>query len=136
MPMLADGIADVIWCAHCLEHLHAHENRQVLAEIHRLLKPGGNLILVVPDAAVAAAYLIEDRIEETVYQSAAGPVTALDMLYGHGPALADGRLAMAHRTCFTPRRLSRLLIEAGFATADVTRRTRSYELLAQARKQP
>ncbi len=134
MPMLADAIADVVWCAHCLEHLFAHETPQVLAEGRRLLKPGGNLILVVPDGAVAAGYLADDRDEEVIYQSPAGPVTALDILYGHGPALAKGHMAMVHRTCFTPNRLSRLLVEAGFASVTVTRRRTAFELLAQARK--
>lgn len=134
MPMLADGIADVVWCSHCLEHLFAHETPRVLAESHRLLKPGGELIVRVPDAAAAAALLADDRADEVIYQSPAGPVTALDMLYGHGPALARGRLAMAHRTGFTPGRLSRLLTDAGFAPVAVSRRPDAYELLAQARK--
>lgn len=134
VPMLADGCADAIWCAHCLEHLFAHETPAVLGEARRLLKPGGNLMLVVPDAAVAAGLVAADRGDETIYQSPAGPVTAIDMLYGHAPALAQGRLAMAHRTCFTPARLRRLLTEAGFAAIEVTRQARRYELFAQGRK--
>ncbi len=134
VPVLADGCADAIWCAHCLEHLYAHETPAVLAESRRLLKPGGRLMLVVPDAAVAAALVAEDRAEEIIYQSPAGPVTAIDMLYGFGPALAGGRLAMAHRTCFTSARLHRQLVEAGFAAVEVARRRSAYELFAQAQK--
>lgn len=134
VPMLADGTADAIWCAHCLEHLYAHEAPRVLAESLRLLKPGARLFLIVPDAMTAAALVAADRAEETIYNSPAGPVTALDMLYGHGPALARGNMAMAHRTCFTAKSLSRLLTQAGFDAVIVTRKKKTYELVAQARK--
>ena len=43
---LSDGLADVVICHHMLEH--ALNPPEVLAEAHRLLKPGGRLLLNVP----------------------------------------------------------------------------------------
>lgn len=44
--ILPDGICDVVLCHHCLEHLIAPAS--ALAEMRRLLKVGGRLLLFVP----------------------------------------------------------------------------------------
>jgi SAM-dependent methyltransferase len=43
---IADQTFDAVWCRHTLEHSFAPV--QVLAEIHRVLKPGGYLFAVLP----------------------------------------------------------------------------------------
>lgn len=43
---LADGSKTLVWCSHVLEHIA--EDRKALAEIHRVLEPGGLLVLQVP----------------------------------------------------------------------------------------
>jgi len=42
---LPDGYCDLIICSHVLEHV---DDRKALAEMHRLLRPGGEAILLVP----------------------------------------------------------------------------------------
>lgn len=44
---LPDASFDLIVCTEVLEHITAHE--AILAEFHRLLRPGGRLIISVPD---------------------------------------------------------------------------------------
>ena len=44
----------------------------------------------------------------------AGPVSPLDMLFGHNLSIQKGNSFMAHRTGFTAKRLGNLLIQAGF----------------------
>lgn len=44
------GSVDLITCFHSLEHWH-HSPRRLFAEIRRILKPGGFLILATPNAA-------------------------------------------------------------------------------------
>jgi hypothetical protein len=62
-----------------------------------------------------------------------GPITPLDMIFGHTASLARGNQYMAHRTGFTARTLQQLLVEAGFV--DVTlRRGGSFDLWATAYK--
>jgi hypothetical protein len=63
-----------------------------------------------------------------VYRSPAGPITPLDMMFGHSRSIAAGAVHMAHRTGLTSDRLTGLLLEAGFAEA-VTKR-RDYDLWA------
>jgi|GEM_PF-3691545 len=54
---------------------------------------------------------------QPAYQSPAGPIAPLDMLYGHRPALARGNLYMAHRTGFTLTSLMNMFRTAGFGSS-------------------
>ena len=54
----AAGSFQGVYAAHVLEHLEPLEARRVVAEIHRLLAPGGVVRIVVPDLeGIARAYL-------------------------------------------------------------------------------
>src|SRR5262249_45372388 len=64
----------------------------------------------------------------------AGPVSALDMLYGFGRAIARGNAFMAHRTGFTAETLGRKLKEAGFTSIQLKRDR--YDLWATGYKLP
>ena len=44
-----------------------------------------------------------------------GPITSLDMLFGHSGAIAQGKVLMAHNTGFTCASLGQLLVESGFS---------------------
>lgn len=122
LSAIATGCADALWTAHCIEHLYQHAVPMALAEIRRVLKPDGFACLIVPDLQQIANYIAEDRMHEVVYVSAAGPVTAHDIVFGFGPALARGQLAMAHRCGFTPTVFSNHLREAGFGGYAILRR--------------
>jgi SAM-dependent methyltransferase len=43
---LPDGAMTLVWCSHVLEHIP--DDRAALAEVRRVLEPGGSLILQVP----------------------------------------------------------------------------------------
>ncbi len=120
MRGIADQSVDAVWSSHNLEHLCAHEVPLALAEFLRVLKPGGVALITLPDLQQAAEFVVADRLEEIAYESAAGPVTALDCIYGLGPAIAAGKPLMAHRTGFTERTLRRHLVRAGFADVRIT----------------
>ncbi len=53
-----DGSVAVLYASHVLEHLYRGQARRFLADAHRVLKPGGVLRVVVPDAhAIVTWYL-------------------------------------------------------------------------------
>jgi predicted SAM-dependent methyltransferase len=112
-PVAADWV-DAVWSSHNLEHLQRHEVPLALAEFLRVLKPHGLLLVTLPDLQQVARLVVEDRLEESAYVSQSGPITPLDMIFGHTASLARGNQFMAHRTGFTARSLHKLLIEAGF----------------------
>jgi len=131
LAAIDDAAFDAIWCAHNLEHLHSHEVPKALAEFRRVLKPGGFALLCTPDLEAIAELVLDGRLEDAAYQSPAGPITALDMLYGLSVSIAQGNLFMCHHTGFTTDRLGRLLVDCGFAEV-LVKRGLSYDLWAAA----
>ncbi|MBV8936039.1 MAG: methyltransferase domain-containing protein [Alphaproteobacteria bacterium] len=131
-PVETDSV-DAVWSSHNLEHLQRHEVPLALAEFIRVLKPHGLLLLTLPDLQQVAQLVVEDRLEDSAYISQSGPITALDMIFGHTASLARGNKFMAHRTGFTARTLYKLLTEAGFVEV-MLRRGSSFDLWATGHK--
>jgi SAM-dependent methyltransferase len=135
MAMIATASFDAVWSAHNLEHLFAHEVPLALSEFRRVLRPGGFALITLPDLQRAAELVAQDRLGEPAYISPAGPIAPLDMLYGHGAAIAAGNHFMAHRTGFTARTLEAALVAARFDSVRVVR-DESYALWATAHVAP
>ena len=133
LSAIETGVANAVWSAHCLEHLYLHEVGRAIAEAYRILTDDGFLGVIVPDLQILAEYISGDRLDEAVYRSAAGPVTAHDMIFGFGTYLARGQEGMAHRCGFTPNLLGRKLQESPFAEIVLKRRP-NHELAALALK--
>jgi predicted SAM-dependent methyltransferase len=133
MGPVATASVDAVWSSHNLEHLQRHEVPLALAEFIRVLKPQSLLLLTLPDLRQVAQLVVEDRLEGEAYTSPSGPITALDMIFGHTLSLARGNPFMAHRTGFTARTLHKVLAEAGFADITV-RQGNSFDLWATAYK--
>lgn len=108
------GPFDAVYCSHALEHLYPHDVPVALAEFRRVLKPGGGLVVFVPDLEGVSA------TEEVVYESPCGPITGLDMIYGKVSYLADAPY-MAHHTGFVSTTLAQTLERAGFEGVKVVR---------------
>lgn len=135
MTAVESGSMDAIYSSHNIEHVHAHEVPMVLKEFLRVLKPSGFLVVTCPDLQAVCALAAEDRLMDTVYQSPAGPITPLDMIYGHGASLARGHQHMAHKCGFTLKTLTRALHQAGFAGSAGKRRARGMDIWVVAVKE-
>lgn len=121
MSPIATASMDAIFSSHNIEHLYQHQTLTALREFRRVLKPNGFAVIGCPDLQTVAALIAEDKLGEPAYQSPAGPVTPHDMLYGHGPQMAQGHLFMAHRSGFTATTLTQALLQAGFARVGARR---------------
>jgi len=132
MSPVADGAMDGLFSSHNIEHLYPPEVPTALQEFARVLKPEGFAVITCPDIQSVAAAVAEGRLLEPLYVSPAGPISAIDMLYGFRPALAAGNLFMAHRTGFTSEVLARELRRAGFGRVLLRRRPHFYDLWAVA----
>ena len=129
---IADATVDAVWSSHNVEHLYSHEVPSALAEFHRVLCTGGCLLVTMPNLKAVAAYIAEGQMEEPLYQSPAGPIAPLDILYGHRASVARGNTFMAHKTGFVPGSLKNHLKNAGFARGRVW--TSEFDLWAQVYK--
>ena len=119
MPAVPAETVDAVWSSHNLEHVYAHEVPVVLREFFRVLRPKGVVLITVPDLQHVARSIAKGQLEETLYVSPAGPITPLDMVYGHRPSIQQGNEYMAHHTGFTARTLATKLEQAGFMRVSV-----------------
>ena len=136
MAAVANESVDAIYSAHNIEHVYAHEVPLVLKEFLRVLKPDGFLIVTCPDLQTVCQLVAEDKLGDAAYASPAGPITPLDILYGHGAALAAGHHFMAHKCGFTQKTLTQVLQKAGFASIASARVSTRFSLWAVAAKEP
>jgi predicted SAM-dependent methyltransferase len=133
LSAIESGSADALWSSHSIEHLYLHQVGQAIAEFYRILSDDGFACIIVPDLQTLANYIVADKLHEVVYQSQAGPITAHDIVFGLGGAIARGRVNMAHRCGFTPSLMLQQLRQAPFAEI-VLRRRPNMELAAVACK--
>lgn len=116
MSAVASESVDAIYSSHNIEHLYPHEVPLALAEFLRVLKPDGFFVVTCPDLQSVCQLVAEDKLTDAAYSSPAGPITPIDILYGHRPAMANGNLFMAHRCGFTQKVLDGTLRASGFQT--------------------
>ena len=112
-----DATFDAVWSSHNIEHLYDHEVAMSLSEIKRILKPDGFALITCPDLEQIGRLIAGGDVERTIYNSPAGPISVLDMLFGHTASITKGNAYMAHNTGFTVARLGNALQKAGFAEA-------------------
>ena len=118
LTTLPPGRFDAVYCSHNLEHYYRHDVPKVLAGFMHVLADDGFAQIRVPDIREVMRLSIEKDldIEDVLYQSDAGPIMVLDVLYGHGEEIEQsGQDFYAHKTGFTVKSLYKVLLDAGFA---------------------
>jgi predicted SAM-dependent methyltransferase len=93
------GEFDIVYSSHTLEHFDRKDIPAVLDEWVRLLKPDGELRLLLPNIKWAAQHIMNDEID----------IDVMNVLYG-----AQTYDENFHRCGFTPQIIEQLLAERGF----------------------
>ena len=117
LTTLGAGQFDAIYCSHNLEHYYRHDVRRVLAGFLHVLNDRGFAHIRVPDVQEVMRVTIERGldIDDVLYQSPAGPIMVLDVLYGYSVEIErSGKDFYAHKTGFTQKSLLKALTVAGF----------------------
>ncbi|HEY3696643.1 class I SAM-dependent methyltransferase [Phenylobacterium sp.] len=130
LSAVADASVDALFSSHNIEHLYPFEAPVALAEFARVLTPEGFVIVTCPDLQSVAALVAEDKLLEPAYESPAGPISPLDILYGHRPLMARGNLHMAHRCGFTLKVLLSAMQAAGLKEVAGMARPKFFDLWA------
>jgi hypothetical protein len=109
---------DAIYCSHNLEHYYRHDVKKVLNGFAHVLRDDGFVYVRVPDMMELMRRTIEGQIDidDVLYESAAGPITVQDVIYGLGTEIeSSGQDFYAHKTGFSAASLEIALSRAGFA---------------------
>ena len=112
MP-IADESMSAVFSSHNLEHLHPADVPVALREFYRVLRAGGFCVIAVPDMQSVAREIAEGRGDETIYSVPVGPITPMDVVFGH-TAMRRGNPWMAHQTGFTLKTMRDAMLAAGF----------------------
>ena len=126
---------DAVFSSHNIEHLYPHDVPIALQEFLRVLTPDGFAVITCPDLKSLAPLIASDKLTEPAYESPAGPIAPLDILYGHRASMKRGNLYMAHRCGFTEKVLVATLKNIGFKSiASTSRAYPFFDLWAVASK--
>jgi SAM-dependent methyltransferase len=128
MTAVPSGSMDAVFSSHNIEHLFAHEVIGALKEFNRVLKDDGFVVLTCPDLQSVCEAVANDKLLEPLYVSPAGPISPIDILYGHRGFIASGNEYMAHKCGFTYRVLDQSFQEAGFHNRAGLRRPEVFDL--------
>lgn len=119
LPMIPNNSIDCVYSSHSLEHIEFHKVPNCLKEWFRVLKPNGEIRAIVPNLKIPAKMILENKLHEKIYDSDAGPIIALDMIYGHR-GLVQTDPWMSHKTGFTKEFAEVLLTQLGYGYFEVT----------------
>lgn len=119
---------DAIFSSHNIEHLYDHEVPIALEGFHRVLKDDGFAVITCPDLESVCAAVVEGNLVDPLYVSPAGPISPIDILYGHRGFIASGNTYMTHKCGFTWKVLGAALADAGFTHRSGIRRPNAYYL--------
>ena len=122
------GGFDALYSSHNIEHIFPHEVPIALKEFYRVLGDDGFVVITCPDLQSVGAALASGHLVEPLYESALGPISAIDIIYGHRALIANGNHFMAHKSGFTFPVLSVLFAEAGFAQTFGAAIPQNYEI--------
>ena len=135
MKSVETGSVDAIYSSHNIEHIFPHEVPIALSEFYRVLKEDGMVFITCPDLQSVCEEVVKDKLLEPLYESELGPISPIDILYGHRKKIEQGNEYMAHKGGFTYSTLNKAFFEAGFMTIHGGRALKSWNLVLFAFKQ-
>ena len=110
---IEDNSVEAIYCSHVLEHLWPWNHIFTVREFLRVLKPGGQLRVVVPDMDIAIQIYLKSKNK--------GMALASCMRWWFNPTQdEEGRIIFGHVGSFNYTLLHMLIEKAGFG--DITRK--------------
>lgn len=119
-----NGVFDLIFASHVLEHIPWYQSEEVLREWFRILKPEGQLEVWVPDGLKICCTLVKAELENVnlirkdgwyKFNPRKDPcVWAAGRIFTYGDGTGKLDHPNWHRAIFTPRYLEELFSLVGF----------------------
>jgi|ETNmetMinimDraft_33_1059910.scaffolds.fasta_scaffold40076_2 SAM-dependent methyltransferase len=136
MKSVETGSVDAVYSKHNIEHIFPHEVPIALREFYRVLKEDGMVSISCPDLQSVCEAVLEGGLLEPIYNSPRGPISPIDVLYGHRRSIARGNEYMAHKGGFTYSTLYKAFKEVGFQSMAGGRRGYNLYLVAFKQRKP
>ena len=114
MKSVETASVDAVYSSYNIDHIYPHQVPIALREFYRVLKEDGIVVIQCPDLQSVCEAVLEGGLLEPVYDTPAGPISPIDILYGHRVQIAEGNEYMAHKGGFTYSTLEKAFKEAGF----------------------
>ena len=134
MSLVESSSVDAIASHHNIEHIFAHEVVTALKEFNRVLDEDGIVVLSCPDLESVCKAVANNKLMEPLYESSVGPISPIDILYGHRASIASGNVFMAHKCGFTYQSLVGAFNQAGFESICGGSRPHNFDLWLVASK--
>lgn len=115
LASVEDNSFNAVYASHCVEHIDYYQVASCIKEMVRITKPNGKVRVIVPNLKMLAQEIAKGNLLGTLYMSGEGPISALDILYGHRASVANGKEMMRHKTGFTKESMSSLLEDIGIS---------------------
>ena len=125
---------DAVYSSHSIEHVYQYEVNGVLKEFYKVLNDDGVAVITCPELKSVCKLILEDKILDTAYVSEAGPITPIDILYGHRDSIKKGNEFMAHKNGFTLKTLTKECHLAGFKSVAGIERPGYFDIWVIAQK--
>ena len=114
MKLVETASVDAVHSAYNIDHIYPHEVPIALAEFYRVLKEDGIVYIRCPDIQLISEAVINDQLLEALYESPAGPISPIDIIYGNRQEIVEGNEYMAKKCGFTYSVLNKAFSDAGF----------------------
>jgi len=134
MSGVADAYYSALFTSHTVEHLYPHEVSTALSEFYRVLGDDGYAVITCPDLKSVAKHVAADKLTDILYYSPAGPISPIDILFGHRASVAKGNVYMSHKGGFTAKTLKQELLKVGFLKVASMSRAAHFDIWVVAAK--
>lgn len=129
---IPDNYVNCVYTSHMIEHIDYFKVSPVLKELLRICKLGGFVRVITPNLQSIAKQIVSGDLLSTVYDSSSGPISALDIIYGHRPSVHQHRVDfMRHKTGFTKQVFEHIATENNF---DIDVKEIDFDLIVDIKK--
>jgi len=112
---IPNNFVDCAYTSHMIEHIDYFKVSSVISELLRVCKPGGYVRILTPNLQSIGEKIASGDLLDVVYESAGGPISPIDIIYGHRHSVHKNRVDfMRHRTGFSRKVFEHIAKEHNF----------------------
>jgi predicted SAM-dependent methyltransferase len=129
---IPNNFVDCAYTSHMIEHIDYFKVSSVISELLRVCKPGGYVRILTPNLQVIGEKIASGDLLDVVYDSAGGPISPIDIIFGHRHSVHKNRVDfMIHRTGFSRKVFEHIAKEHNF---DMEIQEVGFDLLVDVKK--